>query len=175
MPKRSSLKINLKIKEGTAMKEILPMLQQQLKLEDTAVKRLQELRRILVDSTSGQGVAEAASTVTPLLQELGELVKKQEEWLSFTGQDTAAAYVETQADSPEKQLAQRLLAAIGVMQERLRNALAADQQLLKKSGAFIQFHINVMNQAQASDIYAPPGAAAPAGDPRGRQMFDAGV
>ena len=47
-------------------------------------------------------------------------------------------------------------------------------QLLRQSNNYITFHINVMNQAQASDTYAPPGAAT-VENRRGVRMFDANV
>ena len=66
------------------------------------------------------------------------------------------------------------MAALAVMQGRLQQALSGTQQLLDRSKAFIDFQINVMNQAQASDTYAPPGAAT-VENRRGHRMFDANV
>lgn len=156
------------------MQTMLPLLQQQLKLENEAVQKLDDLAQVLKEQSNGAGVREATAAIEPLLGQMDTLSQKQADYLAGAGAATVETWLAAQPPSAEHSMAGRLLAALAVMQTRLRQALTQARQLLQHSKAFIDFQINVMNQAQASDTYAPPGAAT-VENRRGHRMFDANV
>lgn len=156
------------------MQTMLALLQEQLKVENEAIQKLGGLAQVLKEQSNGAGVREATAAIEPPLHQLTALSDRQTAYLAGAGAATAQAWLQAQPASPERALAGRLMAALAVMQGRLQQALSGTQQLLDRSKAFIDFQINVMNQAQASDTYAPPGAAT-VENRRGHRMFDANV
>ncbi|HBT79688.1 MAG: hypothetical protein II145_02905 [Selenomonas sp.] len=156
------------------MQTMVQLLQQQLRQVNAATQQLAVLADILKTHSNGQGVREATAVLEPLLSQLEATARQQEAYLQGAGCETAADWLAAQPQGEARQLAGRLLAALGVLQPRMRQALQSTRQLLRQSNNYITFHINVMNQAQASDTYAPPGAAT-VENRRGVRMFDANV
>lgn len=153
--------------------DAVSLLYQQLGLLNDASARVKALQETLKHSTSGKGVREAVKELEKSLTELFSFEKVQETFLRQRGFPTMS---DSLAALPPARLsaAQKLLRANAALERRLRGQLVSAQTLLQHSKEFVDFHVNVMNQAQASETYAPPGAAT-IENPRGVKMFDANV
>ncbi len=153
--------------------DAVSLLYQQLGLLNDASARVKALQETLKHSTSGKGVREAVKELEKSLTGLFSFEKVQEAFLRQRGfhamsDSLAALPLARQAAT------QKLLRANAALERRLRRQLVSAQTLLQHSKEFVDFHVNVMNQAQASETYAPPGAAT-IENPRGVKMFDANV
>ena len=71
-------------------------------------------------------------------------------------------------------LAERQRDAARQTLQNLQGARQAAQAQLEQGKAFVDFHINIMNQTVASDTYTKPGGGSPE-LLRGRKMFDTNV
>ena len=153
--------------------DAISLLYQQLGLLNDASARVKALQETLKHSTSGKGVREAVKELEKILTELFSFEKAQEAFLHQRGFPAMSSSLA--ALPPAKQAAgQKLLRANAALERRLRGQIVSAQTLLQHSKEFVDFHVNVMNQAQASETYAPPGAAT-VENPRGVKMFDANV
>jgi len=153
--------------------DAVSLLYRQLGLLNDASARVKALQETLKHSTSGKGVREVVNELERNLAGLFSFEKVQETFLRQRGFSTMH---ESLAALPREKRAagQKLLRANAALERRLRAQLVSAQTLLKHSKEFVDFHVNVMNQAQASETYAPPGAAT-VENPRGVKMFDANI
>lgn len=153
--------------------DAVSLLYQQLGLLNDASARVKALQETLKHSTSGKGVREAVKELETILTGLFSFEKVQEAFLRQRG---FSAMCDSLAALPAAKRAggQKLLRANAALEHRLRGQIVSAQTLLQNSKAFVDFHVNVMNQAQASETYAPPGAST-VENPRGVKMFDANV
>lgn len=153
---------------------IAELLKQELLCGTETAKAVAKLRATLKENASGQGAGADAEALEKTLARLGALEEQTRAFLQNAGAESIAEALEALPPSPMRTGVQRLAVRAARQQRALRTAVMAAGSLLEKSRGFIDFHVNLMSQAVASDTYAPPGAES-AEPRRGRQMFDANV
>ena len=85
-----------------------------------------------------------------------------------------SAFVASQPDSVERDVAFRLVDKVNSLGRVLRESIALNQQLMSRSKEYIDFHMNLMSGVDAGTIYSAPGGPGRDGG-RERKMFDSGV
>lgn len=156
------------------MNDAIKLLQVQLLLSRECLTGLQAIGKALTENTNGSGVTEAVQAIEPILTRLNLLANRE---ASFLAQNKASSLNEYIAAKPQgimQDRALKLLAEASHIEDELGQKLKVTQELLKRSKAFIDYHINVITQTAANDTYTPPGAAE-LENRRKIKMFDANV
>ena len=166
---------NIKREPDAVTAHAAALLKAELVCGSDIARAVAKLEQTLQESTSGKGVREDAKTLEDLLQKLAKLTQQADAFLRKVKKPSLAACLEAAPPSKLRDGALRAAARARRQQRSLKSALAAASGLLEKSRGFIEFHVNMMNEAVASDTYAPPGAGSEAELRRGRRMFDANI
>ncbi|MCI7055394.1 MAG: hypothetical protein MR959_00695 [Selenomonas bovis] len=156
------------LKEGAAL------LKEELLLGTEALRAAQALRQALQDTAAGRGTGAALLALEAVLGMLREFHRRLDGFLARAGAERLTAFFAAQPPSSLRTGALALLPRTASQQHALRRELQAAQALLEQGKAFVDFHVNIMNQTVASDTYTRPGDEAPE-LLRGRKMFDANV
>ncbi len=157
------------------MKETIEILRQELAICGQISDSFGGLRDILQQqSTAGSAISEKAHQLESLMGQLGQLEKRGNQLLKTLGQPSMGAYLSVQPDSPAKDMALRLCSRVEEAMVQLRYDLRSNYELLERSKAFVDYHMNVMTHAAAENTYGPPRRPN-AGGGRGRKMFDQSI
>lgn len=152
------------------MKEIIDILRQRLILAMSIQKQAAAQREAL-KAADAREVRRITKEIDALLTKMGLLDKKQERLL---GSSTFAQWLEGQEDSPEKQMAVKLLQKLREQLLQLKTSNIGNMDLLQRNIKFVDYNVNVMTQTSAGVTYgAPQGSGG--GPVQGRKMFDTGV
>ena len=146
------------------MKEMVGLLRQKLLLIQKLIEHAAELRKALV-SCDAEEVRALSKKAEPLVEELSKL----EDTVAAKSGGVAANWVETQPESPGKELAGKLVQAINVKLYDLKIAHLANTALLGKNMAYLDYNINVLTQTTASATYGRGNGE------QGLKMFEADV
>ena len=84
------------------MQTMLPLLQQQLKLENEAVQKLDDLAQVLKEQSNGAGVREATAAIEPLLGQLDTLSQKQADYLAGASAATVEAWLSSYSNTARR-------------------------------------------------------------------------
>ena len=156
-----------------AMKEAIALLRKQLLLGNSCVDWMRELKEALIHNSG----AEITGTVQALEPALGDYVRLEEEQAAFLMTQKSprmSAFVASQPDSVERDVAFRLVDKVNSLGRVLRESIALNQQLMSRSKEYIDFHVNLMSGVDAGTIYSAPGGPGRDGG-RERKMFDSSV
>ena len=159
--------------EKNAMKEAVALLKKQLLLGNSCLEWLRELKEALLHN----GGREITGTVQALEPALGDYVRLEENQAAFLkvhGCSRMSAFVASQPDSVERDVAFRLVDKVNALGKELRESIAINQQLMSRSKEYIDFHVNLMSGVQAGTLYSAPGGPGRDGG-RDRKMFDSSV
>lgn len=152
------------------MKEVIDILRQRLVLAMSLQKHVAAQRKALKAADSGE-VRRITRDIDPLLTKMAAMDKKQ---VALIGNKTFAEWLSLQPESPEKQMAGKLLTKLQEQLMMLKDGNTGNIDLLQRNIKFIDYSVNVMTQTSADVTYgAPQGYGA--GPVQGRKMFDAGV
>lgn len=155
------------------MKEIIDVVRQQLVLV-TRLNEVTEKNRELLVKTDAKEARKSILSMEPILTKLGALEKRQQQLLTDRGGSTLAEWIQQQAPSLEKQIAENLLGKLTEQLGRLKSRNSENLHLLERNIKFIDYNINVMTQTTAEVTYgAPQGSGG--GPVQGRKIFDTGV
>ena len=81
-------------------------------------------------------------------------------------------FIDKQPKSTENEVAVRLLAQVGTLQNRIRHQITNVARLMINSKTFIDYNLNVMSQAVANNTY---GSDLKVGQHQTRRVFNANV
>ena len=156
-----------------AMKEAIALLRKQLLLGNSCVDWLREMKEALIHNSG----AEITGTVQALEPSLGDYARLEEEQAAFLREQRSprmSAFVASQPDSVERDVAFRLVDKVNTWGRTLRESIALNQQLMSRSKEYIDFHVNLMSGVNAGTIYSAPNGPGRDGG-RERKMFDSSV
>lgn len=156
------------------MTEAAKLLQIELQLLAGAQIELAAIARALKENPSGEGVSDAVHSLEASLSRLALLEKRKGELLLRKKQATLKDCIACARPGLERDSSIKLLIKIQGLEEQLKKDLTSTRELLARSKAFIDFHINVITETAASPTYAPPGAGE-ALEQRNVKMFEANV
>lgn len=156
------------------MTEALKLLQIELQLLTGGLIELQAIKSALKENPSGRGVTDAVHCLETTLNRLALLEKRKGELLLRKKQATLKGCIAASRACIERDSAINLLIKIQGLEDKLKKELNSTRELLARSKAFIDFHVNVITETAASVTYAPPGAGA-AQEERKVKMFEANV
>ena len=156
-----------------AMKEAVALLRKQLLLGNSCVDWMRELKAALLQN-SGGGISGAVKALEPALGDYARLEEAQAVFLRQHGSPHILAFVASQPDSVERDVAFRLVDKVNALSKELREGIALNQVLMSRSKEYIDFHVNLMSGVQAGTIYSAPGGPGRDGG-RDRKMFDSSV
>ena len=159
--------------ENAAMKEAVALLRKQLLLGNSCVDWLQGLRAALIHN-SGVEITGSVQALEPALRDYAQLEEEQADFLKAQGSHRMSAFVASQPDSVERDVAFRLVDKVNSLGRVLRESIALNQQLMSRSKEYIDFHVNLMSGVDAGTIYSAPGGPGRDGG-RERKMFDSSV
>ena len=111
--------------------------------------------------------------IEPIMIELSKLDKNIQEFLKNINYDNVKDFVDSQSESIEKNVADRLLIQISNLQVKTRHQLVNSANLLVKSKKFIDYNVNVLSQTVSTNLYGPPGAESES--PRRRRIFSGAI
>jgi len=155
------------------MKEAVALLRKQLLLGNSCVDWLQGLRAALIHN-SGVEITGSVQALEPALRDYAQLEEEQADFLKAQGSHRMSAFVASQPDSVERDVAFRLVDKVNSLGRVLRESIALNQQLMSRSKEYIDFHVNLMSGVDAGTIYSAPGGPGRDGG-RERKMFDSSV
>ena len=155
------------------MDKIIKMLREQMILCSRLNELFSQLDTALKDNTSGAGVTSTVQAIEPLMKELSGSDVKIQTFLKETNSDSLKNFIDSQPESIEHSVADRLLNQVSNLQMKLRHQIIMAASLLVKSKEFIDFNVNVISQTRASTTYGPPGAEIE--HQRKIRIFDANV
>jgi len=153
--------------------EAVALLRKQLLLANGCLEKVQALKEALLHSR-GTGITGAVQALESDLGAYGRLEKEQRTFLQRAGSPRLLAFVASQPDSVERDVAFRLVDKVAALGNKLREDIAASQELMRRSKEFIDFHVNLMSGVQAGTLYSQPGGPGRDGG-RERKMFDSSV
>ena len=158
-------------------REALVLLKAQLAACEEAARRFAALRRTLQTSGSGRGVAEATAEAERSLTAVRALTRRQVDFLAKVGKRGLVHIISDEPNLRERLAAERVLRAVSVHQNELREGIRRCRELLRTSVAFINYQLNVISGTVAEDTYgkSQPVAGSAAGVRREIAMFDADV
>ena len=156
------------------MNDAIKLLQVQLLLSKECLTGLQAIGKALTENTNGSGVTEAVQAIEPILTRLNLLANREASFLAQNKAGSLNEYIAAKQKGIMQDRALKLLAEASHIEAELGQKLKVTQELLKRSKAFIDYHINVITQTAANDTYTPPGAAE-LENRRKIKMFDANV
>lgn len=159
--------------KAAAMKEAVALLKRQLLLGNNCVEWLSGMKEALLHN-SGAELSGTVKALEPALADYARLEEEQAAFLRQQGCPRMTAFVASQPDSVERDVASRLVGKVNAQGKALRESIALNQQLMSRSKEYIDFHVNLMSGAQAGTIYSAPGGPGRDGG-RDRKMFDSSV
>ena len=159
--------------ENAAMKEAIALLRKQLLLGHSCVDWLQELRAALIHN-SGVEISGTVKALEPALGDYARLEEEQSDFLKAQGSPRMSAFVASQPDSVERDVAFRLVNKVVALGKEMRESIAINRDLMQRSKEYIDFHVNLMSGVSAGTIYSAPGGPGRDGG-RERKMFDSSV
>ena len=159
--------------EQTAMKEAVALLKKQLLLGNSCVDWLRGLKDALIHNSGGE-VSETVKALEPALGDYFRLEEAQADFLRAQGSPRISAFLASQPDSVERDVAFRLVDKVNALSKELREGIALNKELMSRSKKYIDFHVNLMSGVQAGTIYSAPGGPGRDGG-RDRKMFDSSV
>ena len=158
---------------GTGIMDAIALLRKQLILGSNCLEKLQVLKEALIHSR-GVEITRAVQALELVMGDYGRLETEQRSFLQKAGSPRLSAFVASQPDSVERDVAFRLVGKVTVLGKTLREDMALSQELMSRSKEYIDFHVNLMSGVDAGTIYAPPGGPGRDGG-RERKMFDSSV
>lgn len=165
--------MNKKEPEKAAIMETVALLRKQLLLGNSCVDWLRALKEALIHN-NGVEITGAVQALEPALGDYARLEEAQAAFLKRQGKPHLSAFVASQPDSVERDVAFRLVGKVAALSRRLQEDIALDRELMQRSKKYIDFHVNLMSGVQAGTIYSAPGGPGRDGG-RERKMFDSSV
>jgi hypothetical protein len=162
-----------KREEKAAMQEAVALLRKQLLTGNNCVDWLQQLKKALLHS-SGREITGTVQALEPALGDYVRLEEEQSAFLKAHGSSRMSAFLASQPDSVERDVAFRLVDKVNVLGKELRESIALNQELMSRSKDYIDYHMNLMSGVKAGTIYSAPGGPGRDGG-RDRKMFDSSV
>ena len=158
---------------GASIMDAVALLRKQLLLGHNCLEKLQVLKEALLHS-KGAEITGAVQALEPAMGEYGRLEIEQRSFLKMTGHSRLTAFVASQPDSVERDVAFRLVDKVTAIGRQLREGIAISQDLMQRSKEYIDFHVNLMSGVRAGTIYSAPGGPGRNGG-RDREIFDSSV
>ena len=155
------------------MKEAVALLREQLILGNSCVDWLKVLKEALIHNSGGE-ITGAVQALEPALGDYTRLEEAQSAFLKAQKSPRMSAFVASQPDSVERDVAFRLVDKVSALNKQLQEGIALDKELMQRSKKYIDFHVNLMSGVQAGTIYSAPGGPGRDGG-RDRKMFDSSV
>lgn len=155
------------------MEEAVRLIRQQMVTYSRLEALLERLREALHQREDSGKVSSAVKEIERMYADLARLEQGQKDFLKTRQKENMASFVQAQPASVERDVAMRLLLQVTALQKKLLGQSAAAKELLRHSRDFMEYHINMVSQAKAEGIYAPPDAGAGPGG--SRRMFEANV
>ena len=135
------------------MDKVIKLLREQMILCSRLNEIFNDLKNAFKEARSGFDVTSSVQKIEPLMSDLAKNDTSINEFLKSMNVDNLAAFIESQPDSVERNVASRLLIQVGDLQNRLRHQITNVARLMINSKKFIDFNINVMTQTVADNIY----------------------
>lgn len=155
------------------LRELIALLREEIALGHKCAAGFLALRQALVENPSGGGVPKAVAEIEPSLIALGRLTKRQETMLAARGEKRVLSWIAHAGATEERTTALRLFRETAELQKTMRQDIKRLSGLLAHSKDFIDFQINILTRARASDTYAKEGTEDAA--TRDIKMFDANI
>lgn len=152
------------------MEKVIKLLREQMILCSRLSELFAGLSTALKESRSGTDVTSSVQSIEPLMLDLSKNDLNIQEFLKSSKVNNIKSFIETQPESVERSVVERLLIQVGNLQNKLRHQITNVAHLLMNSKAFMDFNINVMSQTVANNIYSP---GRDLGQHQRRRVFDA--
>ena len=152
------------------MDKVIKLLREQMILCSRLSELFAGLSTALKESHSGTDVTSSVQSIEPLMLDLSKNDLNIQEFLKSSKVNNIKSFIETQPESVERGVVERLLTQVGNLQNKLRHQITNVAHLLMNSKAFMDFNINVMSQTVANNIYGP---GRDLGQHQKRRVFDA--
>lgn len=155
------------------MKETVAVLRREILALNSCLEKIRLLKDAVTkaeDATSVKTLVKDAETV---MTELAEAANCKDNFLKDRKKKNIEEFLEAQELQSEKEVVMRLLNKTKSLEKEFADEIVITKELLKRSNAFVEFHINVMASVKADTTYGPPGKNT--GDAAAKKMFDANV
>lgn len=154
------------------MKEIIDVIRQQLILTLSLTKTFEEQNEALKKGDP-VGVTKNSRAVEPVITKLGLLDNRMLQLLNDDKLDVAQ-WLAMQPESPEKEVAQKLLKKLTEQLNWLKKETIINHELLRREIQHVNYNVNVMTQTSAGVTYGTSHDCD--GKPaQGTKMFDANI
>lgn len=152
------------------MDEAIKLLREQAIL----CSRLNELLDKLTDALKNftHETPEIVQQIDPLVADLSKNSTKTQEFLQASNFQNIGEFINSAEDGVRKDVADRLLKQVVILQEKLANKMKVAAGVLVNGSNFVNFNLNVLSQTSASPTY---GAEAQTATNANRRIFDANV
>ena len=155
------------------MEEAVRLLRAQILISNKCLEKIKALKVTLQAENKGADIVAAVQALEPALSELGRLEKDKQEFLQQHKLPAMSAFIKKAPPSEEKEIVLHLLHRAQEFEESLSRETGAAKLLLERGKKYVDYHINVMTRAVASDTYTQDAA-----EREGRReikMFDSSV
>ncbi len=154
------------------MDKVIKLLREQMILCSRLSEIFGNLSTAFKEARSGLDVTSAVQKIEPLMSDLSKNDKKIQEFLQTEKVENLKIFIDKQPKSTENEVAVRLLAQVGTLQNRIRHQITNVARLMINSKTFIDYNLNVMSQAVANNTY---GSDLKVGQHQTRRVFNANV
>lgn len=155
------------------MDKVIKILREQMILCRRLIDIFNGLNTAFKNNTSGLDITSSVQAMEPIMKDLSKNDIKIQEFLKSEKVNDLKTFIESQPDSIERNVADRLINQVSNLQNQLRHKTVMAASLLVNSKAFIDFNLNVITQTRASNTYGPPGTEME--HERKIRIFDANV
>lgn len=155
------------------MEEAVRLLRAQILISNKCLEKIKALKATLQAENKGADIVAAVQALEPALSDLGRLEKDKQEFLQKHKLTAMSAFIKKAPPSEEKEIVLHLLHRAQEFEESLSRETEAARLLLERGKKYVDYHINVMTRAVASDTYTQDAA-----EREGRReikMFDSSV
>ena len=152
------------------MDETIKILREQTILCSHLPALFDELIKVM--KANSPEVQEPIRKIETIMRDLSLNEKKAQEFLKRVNAPSFAEYLAMQKKSIKRDVAEKLLKKATESQLRLKEQVAMLQALLQNGKNYVEFNLNILARASASETY---GEKAQRGTQRLRRMFEANV
>jgi len=155
------------------MKNVVALLKWEILALKTSLNQIGALKDSVQKTEDAALVKSLVKETESGLSELLEIANEKEAFLKECKKENIEEFLEAQELQSEREVVMRLLVKVKSLEAELSKELNMTRELLKRSSAFVEFHINVMASVKADTTYGPPGQNR--GDATAKKMFDANI
>lgn len=155
------------------MQDFIQFLRQQLVLCLRLLDLANQQKEALIHM-SAQDVQRLTKEIETVVIDLNLLGQKRQKFLQQHGVPSDAAWLASQPDGAEKQMAQKLFNKIQGALTQLKAASGDNRQYLEKNMSYIDYNVNILTGAAAGVTYNAAEAGG-IGTVTGTKMFEANI